>query len=159
MLIKFISYRKLKLRLNELGYNRAEIKSTVNQIRKFDKDIKRAVYFWLEENKLPGDANPHMLVLGKYSIGRLCSELGVAIPAAFIILQTSRRDENKAKVMLTNICMKDTGMNSFHPAVSAEKVKEWYKKYNISEDEETEETEQENIPIDEDAKDGGEENE
>ena len=91
----FIAYGKLKSRLQELGYSKAEIKSTVSQVRGFDKDIKKAVKYWLETDEIPGDSDPAFVVGDKYSIQVLCDDFGFKVPAAFILLQSSRENYEK----------------------------------------------------------------
>lgn len=154
-----ISYKKLKEKLVELGYNKAEIKSTTKQIRRFDKDLKKAVYNWLKEGVVPGDDNPKMLVNGEYSVRRLSEELDFQIPAAFIVLQTSRRDPARASEMIAQMSTRDSDVESNPFGFTKEEIKEMCERFGIPEKDEPEE-DQEDIAIEDTSenKEGGQNN-
>ena len=93
---KVISKKALKAKLAELGYNKAEIKSTVKQICKFDKDLKFAVYYWLYEDIVPGDSDPALIIEDKYTVESLCSDFGMSVPGALCLVQLYRDDKPAA---------------------------------------------------------------
>ena len=134
-MIKFISYFKLKAKLVQLGYKKAEIKSTIQQIRKFDKDIKMAVYYWVSDGVVPGDSDPNMVIDGKYSIRSITQKFDYSVPAAFIILQTYRKNPKEAYEFLYSVPAKD-GVDD----MSEDEIDELYKKWGIKDEDSAEES-------------------
>ncbi len=131
---KRIPYFKLKAKLVSLGYNKAEIKSMVSQIKRFDIDLKKAMYYWVTEGIVPGDADPDMVIDEKYSIDLIVQRFGYSVPAAFAILQTYRKDPSKAYELLYRV----PARSNVADTVSSEKIKELYEKWGIKDDETTE---------------------
>ena len=127
--MKRISYMQLKNKLIELDYNKAEIRSTVWQIRRFDRDLKLLVYYWLNMNMLPGNEDPSFVIGGKYSVRRLCDEFGMKPPAAFIVLQTYRKNPQKAEEMIFYSSSRAA------PDMSRNELDYLYKKFGITDDE------------------------
>ncbi len=139
--MKRISYTQLKKKLIELDYNKAEIKSTVKSIRKFDRDLKLAVYYWLNMGAIPGGSDPSFVISGKYSIRMLCDDFGMTPPAAFIVLQTYRRNPREAEEMIFYSSSRST------PNMSDEEVAFLYQKFGITDDDDAQSEDETDVDI------------
>ncbi len=126
---KHISYFKLKAKLVSLGYNKAEIKSMVSQIKHFDADLKKSLYYWVKDNIIPGDADPDMVIDGKYSIDNIVQRFGYSVPAAFAVLQAYRNNPDEAYQLLYRVPIK-SGIST----LPKEKIKELYEKWDIKDE-------------------------
>lgn len=141
ILRKIIMMHKLKKKLSALNYNKAEVRSTVDQIKKFDKDLRLAIYYWLEEDLVPGDSDPALVIENQYTVSSLCDDFGMTVPGALILIQTYRRDKEAAFDAIQH-------MSARAPvSISDKELEELYEKFGITDDEP--EASNEDIPVNE----------
>ena len=86
--------KKLKEELKKEGYPEETIENTISKIEKFDSEIKRLFYEWLENSTVPGAE------IENYSYEKLTKDFQMKPIGAFITLDWLKRDPKEAKKAL-----------------------------------------------------------